>query len=216
MKFAFKEHIKSIVAFLIVVGIVFGFFFGTPLVLNTSVPIRVVESGSMCIPYGRVCDGWSQPFARTLHVGDIIIVQGVVPHELNTSYPNSDIIVYRNPERPNDTPIVHRIVASYEVNGTLYFQTKGDGNPSEDWPNPVTEADYDSNNIWHTGEGVPANLVEGRVIMRIPWFGQVTLFLQKNPWGLLLIVLVIVLLVFVEFVLPLVKKKVNSANSVGS
>jgi hypothetical protein len=217
MKFSFKEHLKSIVAVLIVVGIVLGFFFGTPLVLNTSVPIRVVESGSMCIPYGRVCDGWSHPFDRTLHVGDIIIVQGIDPDDLNTNYPNSDIIVYKNPVKPSATPIVHRIVSSYEVNGTLYFQTKGDGNGTP-WPAAVDPSEYDSNSgiILTGGEGVPASLVESRVVMRIPWFGNVTLFLQKNPWGLSLIFLVIVLLVVVEFVLPLVRKKVNSANSVGS
>ena len=68
------------------------------------------------------------PFNRTLNVGDIIIIQGVDPETLNTNYPNSDIIVYKKPADPEDTPIVHRIVASYEINGTLYFQTKGDGN----------------------------------------------------------------------------------------
>ena len=95
-----------------IVAIVLGFFFGLQLVLGTSVPVRVVESGSMCVPYDGACNGWSHPFAHTLHVGDIIIIQKVNPEDLNTNYPNSDIIVYENPTDPTSTPIVHRIVAT--------------------------------------------------------------------------------------------------------
>ena len=84
-------------------------------------------------PIDGACDGWSHPFDHTLHIGDIIIIQKVNPADLNANYPNSDIIVYENPTDPTSTPIVHRIVATYKVNGTLYFQTKGDGN-GDKWP----------------------------------------------------------------------------------
>ncbi len=107
------------------------------LVLGTGVPVRVVESGSMCVPYDGACNGWSHPFAQTLHIGDIIVIQKVNPADLNTNYPNSDIIVYENPTNPTSTPIVHRIVAVNKINGTLYFQTKGDGN-GDQWPTPVS------------------------------------------------------------------------------
>ena len=126
-----NEYAKTLIVIALIVGIVLGFFFGLQLILNNPVPVRVVESGSMCIPYGRLCNGWlslNHPFARTLHKGDLIIIQGVDPKDLNTNYPNSDIIIYENPTDPTSTPIVHRIVTSYEVNGTLYFQTKGDVN----------------------------------------------------------------------------------------
>ena len=66
-----------------------------------------------------------------------------IPETLNTNYPNSDIIVYKNPADPEETPIVHRIAASYEVNGIIYFQTKGDGNNTP-WPAPVNSSEYDS------------------------------------------------------------------------
>jgi len=81
------------------------------------------------------CDGWlslDHPFAQTLHKGDIIIIQAVNPADLNANYPNSDIIFYKNPN--GVTPIVHRIVEKQEINGTLYFKTKGDGNGPLTWP----------------------------------------------------------------------------------
>jgi hypothetical protein len=204
-----NEYAKTLIVIALIVGIVLGFFFGLQLILNNPVPVRVVESGSMCIPYGRLCDGWlslNHPFARTLHKGDLIIIQGVDPKDLNTNYPNSDIIIYENPTDPTSTPIVHRIVTSYEVNGTLYFQTKGDGNDDK-YPQMPPVREYDSNTIWTTGEGVPQDLVAGRVVMRIPYFGWITLLLKDNPWGLPLIIAVILLLVVLEFIIPIIKGK---------
>lgn len=173
----------------------------------------MVESGSMCITYDRDCDGWSHPFASTLHKGDIIIIQGVDPKDLNTNYPNSDIIIYKKPTDPT-APVVHRIVTSYEVNGTLHFQTKGDGNGTP-WPTPVNSGEYDSNSgiIPTNGEGVPANLVEGKVIMRIPYLGWITLILQQNSWGIPLVIALVLLLVVLEFVIPMFKRKATNADN---
>jgi signal peptidase I len=200
-----NEYIKSAIVIAIIIGIVLGFFFGLQLVLGTGVPVRVVESGSMCVPYDGACDGWSHPFDHTLHIGDIIIIQKVNPADLNTNYPNSDIIVYQNPTDPTATPIVHRIVATYEVNGTLYFQTKGDGNSGDKWPSPVTPQEYDSHTLWTTGQGVPQDMVIGKVVMRIPYFGWITLFLRNNAWGLPVIIGLILLLVVLEFIIPIIK-----------
>ena len=202
-----EEYIKTAVVIGLIIAVVLGFFFGLGLALNTPVPVRVVESGSMCVPFGGACDGWSHPFTQTLHKGDIIIIQGVNPADLSVNYPNSDIIVYENPTDPTAVPIVHRIVQRYEINGTLYFQTKGDGNPGEDWPEVPSSKDYDSNTLWHTGQGVPQDLVAGRVVMRIPYFGWVTLFLRNNPWGMPLVIALIILLIVVEFVLPVIRGK---------
>lgn len=202
-----NEYVKSAIVIGLIVAVVLVLFFGLQLALGTSVPVRVVESGSMCVPYDGACDGWSHPFAHTLHIGDIIVIQKINPADLKTDYPNSDIIVYENPADPTSTPIVHRIVATYEVNGTIYFQTKGDGNSGVKWPNPVSAGEYDSNTIWHTGQGVPQDLVIGKVVMRIPYFGWITLFLRNNPWGLPVIISLIMLLIVLEFIIPIAKGK---------
>ncbi len=195
----------------VVVTIVLVGYVALPISLKTSVPLRVVESGSMCVPYGKDCDGWlslNHPFSPTLHTGDIIVVQGIDPKELKTNYPYSDIIVYEKPNDPKDTPIVHRIVASYEENGTLYFQTKGDGNDTP-YPAAVNSSEYDSNRgiIFTCGRGVPANLVEGKVIMRIPYNVWITLILQRNYLVLPVVVIVMTLLIILEFGMPLLKSR---------
>jgi signal peptidase I len=204
-----KEYVKTVIAVVAIILVVFGFIFGLGFALGTSVPLRVVESGSMCVPYDGLCNGWSHPFEPTLHVGDIIIIQKVNPADLNPNYPNSDIIIYENPNdigNPNATPIVHRIVAKEQINGTWYFQTKGDGN-GEKYPAIPSPQQYDSHTLWSTGQGVPQNLVEGKVIMRIPWFGNITLFMRDNPWSLPLVIAIIILLVIVELIVPVLKTK---------
>lgn len=207
-----NDYVKSIAVIVIIVGIVLGAFVGLRFVLNTEVPVRVVESGSMCVPEGGFCDGWSHPFDQTLHVGDIIIIQGVKPEELNVNYPYSDIIVYQNPTNPSATPIVHRIVAVDNINGTLYFQTKGDGNEQK-WDKVPPVSMYDSNTLWTTGQGVPTELIEGRVVLRIPWFGWITLFMRENPWGLPVIIALILILVVVEFIIPIMKSSTKQETS---
>jgi signal peptidase I len=202
-----NEYVKSAIVIGVIVAVVLGLFFGLQVFLGTAVPVRVVESGSMCVPYDGACDGWSHPFEHTLHVGDIIIIQKVNPADLNVNYPNSDIIVYKNPTDPTATPIVHRITATYTVNGTMYFQTKGDGNSADKWPNVPSPQEYDSRTLWNTGQGVPQDYVIGKVVMRIPYFGWITLFLRNNPWGLPVIIGLIMLLVILEFVIPIIRKE---------
>ena len=188
-----NDYFKTLIAVVLIVAIVVGFFFGMQLVLGIAVPVRVVESGSMCVPYDGACDGWlslDHPFAQTLHKGDIIIIQAVNPADLNANYPNSDIIVYRNPN--GVTPIVHRIVEKQEIDSTLYFKTKGDGNGPVKWP--AIPNYYD--NIPDT-KGVPQNLIEGKVILRIPGFGWITLFMRGNSWALPVVIGLIILLLLI-------------------
>jgi signal peptidase I len=200
-----KEYIKSAAAIGVIVIVVLGFFVGLSFALNAQVPVRVVESGSMCVPYDAFCDGWSHAFSPTLHIGDIIIIEGVNPDTISADYPNSDIIVYQNPTNPTATPIVHRVVAKYQVDDVWYFQTKGDGNGTP-YPEAVSSSEYDSNTLWHTGQGVPQNLVLGKVVMRIPYFGHITLFLRNNSWGLPLIIALIVILLLIEFIVPFIRR----------
>jgi signal peptidase I len=210
-------YFKQAVVIGIVILVVLGLFFFLQFGLGTGVPIRVVESGSMSLPLNFI----SGPpyslndfiltsehlFDRTLDTGDIIIIQKVDPKDLNVNYPYSDIIVYQNPTNLSSTPIVHRIVAVDNINGTLYFQTKGDGN-GQKWPTLPPPSMYDSNTIYDGhGQGVPQNLVEGKVILRIPWVGWFTLFLKDNSWGLPLIIVLILLLVVLQFVIPVLREK---------
>jgi signal peptidase I len=201
-----NEYFKTAVAIVLIVAVALVFLFGLEIMLNTRYPALTVESGSMCIPYDENDNfllSLEHPFDHTLSVGDIIIVQGVNPKDLNTNYPNSDIIVFHDPYDPS-TLIVHRIIGSEDVNGTLYFLTKGDGNGNP-WPQkPTTGLDpWDGNNP----PGVPASMVVGKVVMRIPWLGWVTLFLRDNPWGLPVVVTIIMLLVIIEFISLILREK---------
>jgi len=197
-----NEYFQTAVVIGLIALAVFGFWYGSQAMLNTSYPVLAVVSGSMCIPYNGACDGWTHPFSQTLHIGDLIIVQGVAPQELNANYPDSDIIVFHKPSDPDEL-IVHRIVAKEERDGILYFYTKGDGNGFNKWPATPEKTEYDP---WNGGAGVPEDLVVGKAIMRIPWLGHVVLFM-RNSIGLPLVIVLIILIVIVEFVVPLIRGK---------
>jgi len=195
-----NEYIQTALIIGLIVLIVLGFWFSIQTVLGTPYPALAVITGSMCIPQNAQCDGQTHPFARTLHIGDLIIIQGVNPADLNADYPNSDIIVFHKPTDPDEL-IVHRIAAKeVAANGTIYFYTKGDGNPTNKWPDPIQPVEYDS---WGK---VSEDLVVGKVIMRIPWVGHVILFMH-NSVGLPIIIALMVILLFIEFILPLLRKK---------
>jgi signal peptidase I len=205
-----NEYVQTAVVIGLIALAVFGFWYGSQAVLNTPYPVLAVVSGSMCVPYDGACDGWTHPFEHTLHIGDLIIIQGINPDELNAKYPDSDIIVFHRPTDPSEL-IVHRIIGIQEIDGTLYFETKGDGNGNK-WPeNPEYGMD-----VWNGyPDGVPQSLVEGKVIMRIPWVGHVAL-IMRDAIGVPLVILVILILVFIEFVLPILRHKTKSATPVQS
>jgi signal peptidase I len=194
-----NAYFQTIIYIVLIVLIIFGFF--AAMILGF---LAVVPTGSMCIPYDGACDGWTHPFDRTIHVGDILVIQPINPADLNANYPNSDIIVYNTQSHGR---IVHRIVAKLDDNGTLSFYTKGDGNGWNKWPNTPIIAEYDP---WSP---VPQNMIIGKVVMRIPWIGHIALFMQ-NTLGqdtkyltIPVVVIIIVLLLVIEFVLPLFRRK---------
>jgi signal peptidase I len=198
-----NEYVQTAVVIGLIALAVFGFWYGSQVVLNTPYPALAVVSGSMCIPYDGACDGWTHPFSRTLHIGDLIIVQGVNPEDLNINYPDSDIIVFHQPDDSNEL-IVHRIVAVDEINGTLYFRTKGDGNSPVKWPDTPSPSEYDP---WQTNgvPGVRQDLVVGKVVMRIPWLGHLVLFM-RNSVGLPIVVALIIIIVIID-IFPLLRGK---------
>jgi len=197
-----NEYFQTAVVIGLIVLVIFGFWYGSQVVLNTPYPALAVVTGSMCVPYDGRCDGWFHPFARTLHIGDLIIVQGVNPADLSADYPNSDIIVFHKPGDPEEL-IVHRIVAKEERDGVLYFYTKGDGNGVNKWPSTPTSSEYDP---WNDRQGVPEDLVVGKVVMRIPWLGHVVLFM-RNSIGLPVVIALIIIVVIIEFIVPLLREK---------
>jgi signal peptidase I len=196
-----NEYVKTALMIVIIIVAVFGFWYGSQLALNTQYPVLAVASGSMCTVQGMRCDGWSHPFERTLHIGDLIIVQGVNPKEIKASPGNGDIIVFHKPEQSEGVPdelIVHRAVES-EINpdnGLIYFETKGDANSG---PDPF---DYDyrgENYTWHNK--ISENLVVGKVVMRIPWIGHIALAMH-NSTALYIVIALIVIFVIIEFAIP--------------
>jgi signal peptidase I len=178
----------------LIVSIVFAFWYGSRLFLDTQYPMLAVASGSMSLPKGVVDDGWSRPFGPTLHTGDLIIIEGVNPKDIyaapyNTSGRSGDILVFRA-AGSNDL-IVHRAVGY--VNGSdgqvVAFVTQGDGN---DVPGPYSPT--------------PVENVIGKVVMRIPWVGHVALFM-RNSTGIIVILVIIMILIVVEFAIPAVTGK---------
>ncbi len=195
-----KEPIKIIIAATMILAAVLGFFFIMQLALNTQTPFLISESNSMCVSEKVNCDGWSHPFGQTLHIGDLLVVQGTNPEELNSNYPNSDIIVFQ--DRTHGRLIVHRIVSEQIINSTVYFKTKGDAAGSTIWPNVPTYFDDIPSSL-----GVPQNEIVGRVVLRVPWIGGMVLFLLNNPWSLPLIIALIVLLGAVKLLVARTKRK---------
>jgi signal peptidase I len=199
-----NEYVQTVVVIGLIVLVVFGFWYGSQLVLNTPYPVLAVVTGSMCVPQDGACDGWSHTFDPTLHIGDLIIVHGVDPADLSDNYPNSDIIVFHKPGDPDEL-IVHRIVAKEERSGVYYFTTEGDGNGRTKWPSAP-----DQNDPWSP---FSEDYVVGKVVARVPFVGHLVLFM-RNSVGLYIVVGLVVLLIFFEFVVPLLRGKKGSAAAV--
>jgi len=189
------DSFQTAVMIFFIVSVVFGFWYGSRLFLDTQYPMLAVASGSMSLPKGMFDDGWSRPFGPTLHTGDLIIVEGVNPQDVyaapyNASGRSGDILVFRATDGSNDL-IVHRAVGyEYGSNGQVVaFITQGDWN---DIPGPSSPT--------------PVGNVIGKVVMRIPWVGQVALFM-RNSTGIIVALVIIMILIVVEFALPEVTRK---------
>jgi len=187
-----NEYLQTAFVTLIIIGIIFGFWNGLQLILDTPYPLLAVASGSMCKINGPRCDGVFYPFEPTLHKGDIIVVQNVNMSTIKTGNdPIGDIIVFEKPNSISEELIVHRAIENKVINGTIYFRTKGDANSGPD-----------RHQGSETYEGmISQELVIGKVIMRLPWFGHIAL-LMRNSYGPTIIIILIVLVIIVEFLLP--------------
>lgn len=201
MKNEYFQTVLSLTLVLLVVIFLFTFM--------TLGFIRVVPTGSMCVVQtGGNCDGWTHPFAPSIHKGDILILLPVNPENLNANYPHSDVIVF---DDPSGVPIVHRIVGKEKIDDSLYFYTKGDGNPPTIWPDEPSPYEYDQN----LGNPLSSDQIIGKVVMRIPWIGHLAIFMQSifgtnNYITIPIVAILIIFLIVFEFILPLFKRKKSS------
>ena len=93
-----RKLLNALVLFAVIAIGFLGFWFASKIILNTEYPILPVSSSNMCV-FQLNCDGLMHPFKRTLHVGDLIIVQGVNAMSVRVAYPNSDILVFHFPKQ---------------------------------------------------------------------------------------------------------------------
>lgn len=133
----------------------------------------------------------------TLNVGDLIVVQGGLEppyNEINVGRTDGTIIVFKGDPlgKPGDL-IVHRAVNKKNNNGVWYFTTQGDNNPSPD--NPFSE-----------------EYLIGKVVGHIPLIGHIPLFVRE-PYGMIIILALMLILIFAEF-LPIWKRKTQPSENV--
>lgn len=126
----------------------------------------------------------SRSMTPVLNVGDLIIIESVPSSQINANPVNGDILVFKNPGNPQEL-IVHRAVNKTVVNGHISFITEGDYNY------PVTGP----------GSPTPAENVIGKVIARVPYLGNISLFMQTGDY-IYLIIFVIIILVIITVIPP--------------
>jgi signal peptidase len=115
----------------------------------------------------------------TLSPGDVLLLQGVSPDELEVG----DIIVFRSPRNTEDL-IVHRIVQIAIRDGMYYFTTKGDNPRTNPWSLSY-ERDF------------AASYIVGRVVFRIPLIGWIWIAV-KTPVGTYVLIGCIILIAIQE------------------
>ena len=152
------------------------------MVMGTSLPIVAVISSSMEHPLGpdwqlqnALCGTVQCPqmdwykergismaefknfsFSTGFNKGDIMIIIGKKPQNIQIG----EVIVFKSGE---NYPIIHRVIRKFEVNGEIFFETKGDNNPAQ-IQDPASEIDE---------KNVPASSIYGIAVLRIPWIGYV-------------------------------------------
>ena len=159
-----NSYVTTIILAAILLGGVFGFWFGLKATLRTDYPLLAVASASM-VP--------------TLNIGDLIVVQGVTNvSEINAApRPNGTIIVFHKSNDPGEL-IVHRVIRSVFKNGEWYFTTQGDANSgSASW-----EIEF------------PESLIVGKVVNVVPWIGNVPLFIRTTQGMIFIFFLFIIVL----------------------
>ena len=108
------------------------------------------------------------PLHKGFKRGDVIVLAGLDPADVEVG----DVIVYevnRNPLITNQSfPIIHRVVAVNEINGTYVYATKGDGNRDQ-----IVELCPNEPCLIETA--IPDSALVGKAVARVPLIGHVKL-----------------------------------------
>jgi signal peptidase I len=171
-----RSIIKTLIIIGIIVGSLVGGFFILCAAMNTDTPITVVEGNSM-IP--------------TLSQGDIIFLQK--PHDLGDiqngshSAKTGDILVFWAPLQ--GFLVIHRVIYKELKDGKWYFNTQGDNDGSPD----------NLDLYGFGGNYLPEDYVKGIMVGRIPWIGNIGIFLRDSGIGIFLIVIILAYLIISSF-----------------
>ncbi|MBW3003430.1 signal peptidase I [Candidatus Woesearchaeota archaeon] len=175
--------VNIILAFVIIKFLVYP---GLGLALGTQHPIVAVVSGSMEHD-GSFDEWWASPamcdnlrcsqedwysnagiskdefrefhFRNGFNIGDIIVLRGKEPKDLNVG----DVLVF---DINKPVPIIHRTVDIWQENEDYYFATKGDHNA--DTIDQITE------------DRINEKQIIGKAWFRIPWLGYVKIWFVKG------------------------------------
>jgi len=162
-----NEYFKTVLALVLTVLVVLGFFQGLKWVLRTDYPVLAVVSKSM-LP--------------TLNVGDLLIVQGTAAKDINANYGTGDIVIFKLDESNPDYRVVHRAVKKELRTDGYWITTHGDNN------SPSAEERFNEKQLI------------GKVVARVPYFGNLSLFTQSQGsvylFFMIAVVLIIILLIF--------------------
>jgi hypothetical protein len=207
--------IKGLVFLLAVCLGLVGTWFALRFALHTDYPLLPVSSAGMCTCQLN-CDGFTHPLEPTLHIGDLVIVQGVNAENVSDAYPNSDILVFFLPKSDSyqdDALALARVVEKKENGGLVYFRTKSDGKGVHLWPEMpnVSECDYwcDYRENCTLNGMISEKLLVGKVVSRIPLIGHIALFLNSTL-GILVVVALIVAVLIVTSAAAKFRKKAEA------
>lgn len=168
-----RTLMESVIALVLAAVVAISVLSFTNSYLGTDTPQVAVTTGSMLPVYNGYQDTGNAPVHPFR--GDLLIIKG------ESDYSVGDVIVFDDPRGVTKIPIVHRIIDVKIEAGQVFYRTKGDNNVIAD-------------PFW-----VPKENVHGRVILRIPHVGWLSLLMRTDPYRYFLIVAIGGILLFSAF-----------------
>ena len=189
-----------------------GFWLGMRLILSSDPPLTFISSNYMEIRSEQTNEWEINLFGMSLCVGDLVFVEWADAEKLYSNYPNSDIVVFHNPDAPNELAAL-RMVSKTKIDGKWYFFVKGDGVGSSKWPAEVDLAqcvEWKNQDESLPSGAVSEDLIVGKVVLRVPLAGALAVFVHESfgvndSFVAVALPLIFVLFVFVvsaDFVVP--------------